>query len=85
MRKSALFLLAMIAAPLPVSAQPYDNYPVCIKVYGPVTYLECTYASIAQCNAAASGRSAQCLMNPFFSAATQEPRKARVHRRRHGD
>jgi hypothetical protein len=47
-------------------AIPYDNFPICLKVYGPVSYSECRYTSIAQCQPSASGRSAQCLENPFY-------------------
>lgn len=43
-------------------AQTYGtDYPVCLKVYGPATYYECRYTTMAQCQASASGRSAQCL------------------------
>jgi hypothetical protein len=57
----------------PAAAQTYDPaYPVCLRVFGPGTYYECRYTSLPQCNASASGRSAQCVINPYFGGA-QEP------------
>jgi hypothetical protein len=41
-------------------------------VYGPVTYYECRYNSLAQCNLSASGRAAQCVVNPYVASA-EEP------------
>ncbi len=39
-----------------MAAQTYDpDYPVCLHVYGPVTYYECRYTSLAQCNAVGIG------------------------------
>jgi hypothetical protein len=55
-------------------AQNYDpRYPVCLHVYGPVEYYECSYVSLPQCAASASGRSAQCVVNPYFADAYEEP------------
>ena len=72
MRILALAALAIgavsIAAPAP--AQTYSpDYPVCLHVYGRATYYECRYTSIAQCNQSASGRSAQCEVNPYAANA----------------
>jgi len=64
----------------PAAAQTYDPaYPVCLHVYGRVSYYECRYTSLPQCNATASGRSAQCVINPYFAGA-QDPGYRR-HRR----
>jgi hypothetical protein len=73
MRTLALAILAigMVSASVPARAQTY-GYPVCLHVYGPVTYYECSYTSIPQCNASASGRSAQCVVNPYFANAYQD-------------
>jgi hypothetical protein len=82
MRGLALGLLAtgMILACNGASAQTYaPDYPVCLKVYGPATYNECRYTSIAQCNASASGRAAQCYPNPFFAHAEVSPLRQRRH------
>jgi hypothetical protein len=84
MRSVILIVLAVLAFPSTVRAQARDNYPVCLRVYTNIVdwYDECGYTSIPQCQASASGRSAQCLANPFFVAA---PEKSRRHRRHRGD
>jgi hypothetical protein len=69
MRLLALTILALAAAG-PAAAQTYDpRYPVCLRVYGPATYNECGYTSMAQCNATASGRAAECYPNAFAAIA----------------
>ena len=75
MRVLALAILALGAATAaPAQAQTYDpRYPVCLHVYGPVTYYECGYTSIAQCNGSASGRAAQCVLNPYLAHASMPP------------
>jgi hypothetical protein len=66
----AIFAIGMVSATAPASAQTYaPGYPVCLHVYGPVTYYECRYTSLPQCNAAASGRAAQCVLNPYAANA----------------
>ena len=48
------------------ATQTYDpHYPICLHVYGEVTYDECRYTSLAQCSEPASGRAAQCEINPY--------------------
>lgn len=71
MRILALAILLIgIVSTGPAAAQMYDPaYPVCLRVYGPATYYECRYTSLPQCNASASGRSAQCVINPYFGGA----------------
>jgi hypothetical protein len=68
-----LTLAALAAGTLfaaqPAQAQTYTGAPVCLHVYGPVTYYECRYTSLAQCNATASGRAAQCVLNPYSANA----------------
>ena len=79
----AFLLLLSLALGLasPARAQTYDPaYPVCLHVYGRANYYECRYTSLPQCNASASGRSAQCVINPYFASA-QEPAGYRHHRR----
>ena len=72
----------MSVAP-PARAQTYDpRYPVCLHVYGRISYYECTYTSLPQCNMSASGRSAQCVINPYFAHASQEPYARRYKRHR---
>jgi Protein of unknown function (DUF3551) len=87
MRQIALALLtvgasALLAAAAPAGAQTYaPPYPVCLHVYGPITYYECGYTSIPQCNASASGRSAQCVVNPYVASAGIDGPSPRLGRR----
>ena len=86
MRILALAILAIAAVSMAGSAraQTYDpDYPVCMHVYAPTTYYQCTYTTLAQCAATASGRAAQCTPNPYFANAYAEPplrRHQRLHR-----
>jgi hypothetical protein len=62
---------AIICIATPVQAQTYDpNYPVCMKVYdghfGGGEWINCSYTSLPQCQASASGRAAMCVINPYF-------------------
>jgi hypothetical protein len=72
MRILALAILAIgtVSASGPAAAQTYNpNYPVCMRVYGPITYNDCSFISLTQCSWSASGRAAQCLINPYFASA----------------
>lgn len=86
MRHLALTALAlgMTLPAIPASAQTYGGgYPVCLHVYGPATYYDCSFSSIAQCNATASGRSAQCVVSPYAAnAGMDEPPLVRHRRKR---
>ena len=77
MRVLALTILTIGAAcaAAPALAQTYDpSYPVCLHVWGRgATYYECHYSSLAQCNATASGRAAQCVVNPYYANAEYGP------------
>ena len=86
MRISILVILAAGAIHLvtPARAQTYDPaYPVCLQVYqGYVDYyFECGYTSMAQCQASASGRAAQCVVNPYYAGRGGKPavRRKRSH------
>jgi hypothetical protein len=84
MRSLALAVLAIgtVSVAGPAAAQTYaPDYPVCLHVYGRANYYECRYTSLAQCNASASGRSAQCVINPYFASAYQEPEPRYRNRR----
>jgi hypothetical protein len=67
---SLTIVAATIALTSPARAQTYDpSYPVCLQVYqGGIAdfYFECRYQTMAQCAASASGRSAQCVVNPYY-------------------
>jgi hypothetical protein len=72
MRILALAILAIGTVSIgSAAAQTYDPaYPVCLHVYGRgANYYECRYTSLPQCNASASGRAAQCVINPYFASA----------------
>ena len=80
---TAASTVALVSAATPVSAQTYaPDYPVCLHVYGPINYYECRYTSLPQCNATASGRSAQCVVNPYVASAGLDELASR-HWRRH--
>jgi hypothetical protein len=62
-------LAIALAAAAPARAQTYDpTYPVCLQIYQGMVdyYFECGFTSMAQCQASASGRSAQCVVNPYY-------------------
>ena len=68
MRILALMIFWMISIG-PAAAQTYaPGYPFCLRTR---SIYECSYTTLAQCNASASGRAAQCFINPFASA--EEP------------
>jgi hypothetical protein len=69
----AILAIGAASAAAPAQAQTYDpNYPVCLQVYGRINYYDCTYYTLPQCNASASGRAAQCVINPYVANAYQE-------------
>jgi Protein of unknown function (DUF3551) len=81
---SAILAISTVLAAAPAQAQTYDpNYPVCLHQYGPVSYFECNYTSLPQCAASASGRPAQCVLNPYFANARETPSAPRHRRRAH--
>lgn len=63
----------------PLRAQTYDpNYPVCIQTYAiGGGSIDCSFTSLAQCAASASGRSAQCYDNPYFAQRDRKPSRPR--------
>ena len=78
---TTLTIATMLAA-APARAQTYDpGYPVCLQTYGiDGGYIECSFTSLAQCSASASGRSAQCLTNPYFAPGARKlPRQRGVY------
>jgi hypothetical protein len=86
MRILAFAVLAagtLLSAP-PTQAQTYDpNYPVCLHVMGRgANYYECRYSSLPQCNASASGRAAQCELNPYYAHAYEDRPVQRYGQRR---
>lgn len=61
-----LTIAAILTAQL-ASAQTYSpDYPVCLRW---AKSYDCSFTSLAQCNASASGRTAECYINPYFASA----------------
>src|SRR6267154_320438 len=76
----AILMVAAFSAVPSARAQTYDpRYPVCLQIYQVWNdyYFECAYTSLPQCNMSASGRAAQCIVNPYYAGS-----KARGDRRR---
>jgi hypothetical protein len=74
----AILAIAAVSAVPSARAQTYDPaYPVCLQIYTGWNdyYFECAYTSLPQCNASASGRTAQCVVNPYY--AKPAPRQKR--------
>lgn len=76
MRALALTILAAATVLVAASAraQTYDpRYPVCMHVFGGFKgggdYYDCSFTSVPQCQASASGRGAMCLINPYYAGA----------------
>jgi hypothetical protein len=87
MRILALVILTtatVLAATPTTQAQTYDpKYPVCLQVYvrWNDSYYECGYTSLEQCRWSASGRAAQCVINPYYAGGKASPgRRDRRHR-----
>jgi hypothetical protein len=84
MRILALAILATIAVltAAPARAQTYGgNAPICLHqwYWGGGDTFYCEYSSMPQCQATASGLSAQCVTNPYFvprEPAYRQPRRA---------
>ena len=83
MRKAWLALVAAgtvsAAVAMPAAAR---EFPYCIKGcdFGAV---DCSFSTLAQCQATASGRDASCAANPYFNAkADMQTDRNRQHGRR---
>jgi len=80
MRILILTSLMIAAAMSSARAQTYDpKYPVCLQIYQGYTdyYFECGYTSIPQCQMSASGRAAQCVVNPYYAGPKRREQKRR--------
>jgi len=68
-------------------AQTYDpRFPVCMHVYtggrgGGGDYYDCSFTSLPQCRATASGRAASCDLNPYYAFDDPPPPPRRRHKR----
>ena len=77
-----ILTIATMAVAAPARAQTYDpSVPVCLQTYGiDGNYIYCSFTSLAQCAASASGRAAQCLNNPYFAQGDRKlPRRRGVY------
>ena len=74
-----LLTIATVIWAAPLRAQTYEpNYPVCIQTYSiGGGSIDCSFTSLAQCAASASGRSAQCYDNPYFAQRDRKPSRPR--------
>ena len=83
----AILTIATVWTATPTRAQTYDpKYPVCLQVFLGWNdyYFECGYTSLAQCNMSASGRAAQCIVNPYYTGTKKPPaRRDRRYRRQY--
>ena len=72
----AILVLGVVQIVAPAKAQTYDpNYPICLQIYDDMVHytFECAYTSMPQCQASASGRNAQCVVNPYFPQTPAKP------------
>lgn len=79
---SLTFLGVLLRLDAPARAQTYDpRYPVCMKVYAGDDsggeWIDCSYSSLEQCRASASGRPAMCDPNPYFPLSPMPAGKQR--------
>jgi hypothetical protein len=80
----ALCAIGMLSLAGGARAQTYDpDYPVCLHEYGPMNYYSCHYTSIPECAPLAQGRSAECVVNPYYAGPHREmpPRRYRHQRK----
>jgi hypothetical protein len=79
MRRAAfIFVTGLLFAGASAHAQTYDpSYPVCMQIYGPVGYFDCRYGSMQQCKYLAVGRSASCVVNPYFVQKKKPARRSK--------
>jgi hypothetical protein len=75
---------ATITLAAPARSQTYDpSYPVCLQVYQGIVdyYFECHYRTMAQCQMSASGRAAQCVVNPYYGGPKSRRQRQRSYDR----
>lgn len=79
-----IMIVGALIAAAPAHAQTFDpRYPVCMHVYsgasgGGGDWYDCSFMSLPQCRATATGRSASCDLNPYYPVnAPARPRHRR--------
>lgn len=78
MRKSTLGLIVLVAVSGAAATAQARDYPYCLTSRGYGYPGECSYTSYRQCMASASGRLADCVVNPRVAFGEQR----RSYRRR---
>ena len=81
----AILAVAMVSEAPSARAQTYDpRYPVCLQVYRTWYdyHFECGYTSLAQCRMSASGRHADCVINPYYKGKRAKPPRRDQRQRR---
>lgn len=75
--RSIVPVIVMLSASAPAHGQTYDPaYPVCLQIYQRGGgYIACGFSSMSQCQSSASGRAAQCLVNPYYKPAHRRLRR----------
>ena len=78
----AIFAISAVSVASSARAQTYDPaFPVCLHVFTRGNnYYDCSYTTLPQCNASASARAAQCVINPYYAGATGPQRRYRRYR-----
>jgi hypothetical protein len=81
----AIVAIAMVSAAGLAQAQRYDPaFPFCMSVveWGGSPHFDCSFYTMAQCKASASGLGFTCDPNPYYVSATTSPgRRGRQQRR----
>ena len=82
------FFLALLVSigfgslePIPVLAQGYSQFPYCIQGANNPGWSGCSFDTLQECQATASGQFAECIANPWYKASTdaaQLPRQAPI-------
>jgi hypothetical protein len=77
-----IMAIGMWLAASPADAQRYDpRYPVCMHRYGGsfmgADYFDCSFTSLEQCRATASGLAATCDINPYYAGNQPPPPRRR--------
>jgi hypothetical protein len=78
---------AMTLSAASAQAQTYDpSYPVCLQTFGRMgNTISCGYTSMQQCRWSASGRAAQCIINPYFPGGRPDKKWSNGGRRNSTD
>ena len=81
----AILTIGTVFAAGPARAQKYDPaFPFCMFVveWGGSPHYDCSFYTMDQCRASASGRGGSCDPNPYYVGAKAAPaRRGRRHRR----